>query len=166
MGSFQEAMKEYKQQLDKGTIQTAYKGFMEYFMDLRTHFKNKYPDHVVSGSIYYGYMDMTYFSFTPRSLLDRKLKIAIVFIHDSFKFEVWLAGYNKQVQSKYWKLFMEKDWDKYPPVPTTEGADSIVEHVLVDDPDFRDLTALTKQIETGTLKFIEDIEGFLSAYNN
>ena len=166
MGSFQEAMKEYKQQLDKGAIQQAYKGFMEYFMDLRTHFKNKYPDHVVSGSIYYGYMDMTYFSFIPGPLLERKLKIAIVFIHESFRFEVWLAGYNKQVQSKYWKLFKENGWDKYHLVPATEGVDSIVEYVLVDDPDFSDLTALTEQIETGTLKFIEDIEGFLSVHNN
>ena len=67
-------MNEYKKQLEKGAIQHAYKGFMEYFMDLRTHFNNKYPDHVVSGSIYYGYMDMTYFSFIPGSLLERKLK--------------------------------------------------------------------------------------------
>lgn len=166
MGSFQEYMNEYKKQLKRGVIQKAYKGLMEYVMDLRTHFNTKFPDHVVSGSIYYGFMDMTYFSFTPRSLLDRKLKIAIVFIHDSFKFEVWLAGYNKQVQSKFWKLFKENGWDKYRLVPTTEGVDSIVEHVLAADPDFSDLTALTEQIETGVLKFIDDIEGFLSAHRN
>ena len=37
-------------------------------MELRTQLKNKYPDYFVSGSIYYGYMDMTYFSFFPESL--------------------------------------------------------------------------------------------------
>lgn len=70
-------------------------------MTLRTHFHKKYPDAFVSGSIYYGYMDMTYFSFTPKSLQQRKLKIAIVFVHESFRFEVWLAAYNKQVQQNY-----------------------------------------------------------------
>ncbi len=162
MDSFQEAIQEYKNQLEKGTIKQAYQGLMEYMMDLRTHFKNKYPDYVVSGSIYFGYMDMTYFSFFPKSLKDRNLKIAVVFIHDSLRFEVWLAGYNKQVQSKYWKIFKESGWKKYPLVSTTQGADSILEYVLVGDPDFGDLDALTDQIERETLIFIQDVESFLS----
>jgi hypothetical protein len=137
---------------------------MEYIMSLRTHFKNKYPDYFVSGSIYYGYMDMTYFAFFPKSLKDRKLKIAIVFIHDAFRFEAWLAGNNKQVQSKYWQLFVESDWNKYHVVSTTVGVDSIVETILVEDPDFSDLDTLTKQIERGTLKFIKHVEGFLAEH--
>jgi len=164
MGSFHEYMDEYRKQLEKGVIKEAYKGLMEYIMDLRTHFKNKYPDCFVSGSIYYGYMDMTYFSFIPESLKHRNLKVAIVFVHDTCRFEVWLAGYNKQIQSKYWKLFKENGWNKYHIVATTQGADSIIEHILVDNPDFSDLDALTKQIERATLKFIEDVESFLSRY--
>jgi len=161
MEPFHEYINEYRKQLEKGAIKRAYKGLMEYIMDLRTHFKNKYPDYFVSGSIYYGYMDMTYFSFFPESLKQRKLKIAIVFIHDTFRFEAWLAGYNKEVQSKYWKLIKESDWNKYHVVSTTKGVDSIIEHTVVDNPDFSDLGALTKQIESATLKFIEDVESFL-----
>jgi len=164
MESFHENMNEYRKQLEKSAIQEAYKGLMEYIMSLRTHFKNKYPDYFVSGSIYYGYMDMTYFSFFPKSLKDRKLKVAIVFIHESFRFEVWLAGNNKQVQSKYWKLFKESDWNEYHIVSTTKGVDSIVEYILVEDPDFSDLDTLTEKIERGTLKFIKDVEGFLSEH--
>jgi hypothetical protein len=162
MGSFQEYINEYRKQLEKGAIKEAYKGLMEYIMGLRTHLKTKYPDYYVSGSIYYGYMDMTYFSFFPKSLKQRDLKIAIVFIHDAFRFEVWLAGFNKQVQTKYWKLFKESDWNKYHLVSTTKGVDSIMEYILVDNPDFSDLDALTKQIERETLKFIKDVESFLS----
>jgi hypothetical protein len=44
--------------------------------------------------------------------------------------------------------------------------DAILEHALVGDPDFDDLDALTRQIESGTLKFIEEVENFLSAYKN
>jgi hypothetical protein len=162
MESFHEYVTEYRKQIEKGSISKAYKGLMEYVLNLRTYFKNKYPDYFVSGSVYFGYMDMTYFSFYPQSLGQRKLKVAIVLIHESMRFEVWLAGYNKQVQSKYWKIFKESNWNKYHIVPTTKGADSILEHLLVDDPDFRDLDKLTKQIERGTMKFIEDVEGFLS----
>lgn len=164
MESFHEHVSEYRKQLVKGAVQKAYKGLMEYAMSLRTYFMKKYPDYFVSGSIYYGYMDMTYFSFTPESLQQRKLKIAIVFIHEAFRFEVWLGGYNRQVQQKYWRLFKESEWDKYHVVPTTQGVDSIVEYILVEDPDFSDLDALTKQIEKATLKFIDDIEGFLSTH--
>jgi hypothetical protein len=47
-------------------------------------------------------------------------------------------------------------------VPNKEGVDSIVEHILVENPDFSNLDTLTKQIEEGTLKFISEIEKFLN----
>ena len=162
MESFNQSMSEYKKQLGKGVIQEAYKGLMEYMMGLRTHFAKKYPDHFVSGSIYYGYMDITYFSFIPKSFKARKLKPAIVFNHDAFQFEIWLAAANKGVQSKYRKMIKESGWDKYQLMPTIKGFDSIIESVLVADPDFSDLAALTKGIESGVLKFIKDVEVFLS----
>jgi hypothetical protein len=99
METFNQSMIEYRKQLERGVIKEAYKGLMEFIMSLRTHFKNKYPDHVVSGSVYFGYMDMTYFTFSPISMKQRGLKVAIVFNHDAFRFEVWLAGNNKQLQS-------------------------------------------------------------------
>jgi hypothetical protein len=99
MESFNQYMDVYKKEMKKGTIRNAYKGLMGYILDLRTHFKNKYPEYFISG-LYYGYMDMTYFSFSPESLKDKKLKIAIVFIHETVRFEVWLSGQNKEIQRK------------------------------------------------------------------
>jgi hypothetical protein len=157
-------MIEYRKQLEKGYIKEAYRGLMDYFNVLRLYFKKKYLDHSVSGSVYCGYMDMTYFSFSPKSLKQRKLKIAIVFLHDAFRFEVWLAGYNKKVQAKYWKLVKDSNWKKYCIPSTTKGVDSIIEHVLIDNPDFSELDKLTKQIESETLNFIKDVENFLSKH--
>lgn len=157
-----EYISEYKKQLETGIIQKAYRGLMGYITDLKTHLKNKYPEYFVSGGIYYGYMDMTYFSVIPESFKQRNLKIAIVFIHEKCRFEVWLAGFNKQVQTTYWKLFKESGWNQYQLVPTTKGFDSILEYVIVDQPDFNTPDTLTEQIESGTLKFIQDVEGFLS----
>jgi hypothetical protein len=162
MESFHEYIIEYRKQMEKGVINKAYKGLMEYILNLRTYFKNRYPDYFVSGSIYFGYMDMTYFSFYPKSFGDKKLKIAIVFIHETMRFEAWLAGYNKQVQSKYWKMIKESNWDEYHLVSTTKGADSILEHILVENPDFRDLDELTGQIEKETMKFIGDVDSFFT----
>lgn len=161
MESLREHMLEYRKQLEKGHVQEAYRGLMEYIMDLRTYLKNKYSEYTVSG-IYQGYMDMTYFSFTPDSLKSLKLKIAVVFIYDTFKFEVWLAGSNKNVQKEYWELFSEMGLNKYHIPSDIKGIDSIVENVLVENPDFGDLDSLTQEIEDGTLKFMEDMVEFLS----
>jgi hypothetical protein len=166
MRLFPESMNEYKKQLKRGYIQDAYQGLMEFFRDLRLYFMNKYPAYSVSGSIYYGYMDMTYFSLFPESLKHRKLKIAIVFIHDKFRFEVWLSGSNRNVQKEFWKLLKESDWDKYHLASNPKAVDYVIDHILINDPDFHDLDNLTKQIERGTLEFIKDVEGFLSGQTN
>jgi hypothetical protein len=165
MKSFNDSIIEYRKQIEKGDIKVAYKGLIGYIMDLRLSIKDKYPDYSVSGSIYQGYMDMTYFALFPESLKVKKLKIAIVFIYDTFRFEVWLAGYNKQVQAKYWKLFKESHWNKYSIPATTKGADSILEFVLIDNPDFSDSDALTVEIERGTKNFINDVMTFLSKHS-
>lgn len=75
-----------------------------------------------------------------------------------------MAGQNKQVQSKYWNLFKESGWNEYHVPSTTKSVDTIVEGVLVENPNFSDLEVLTTQIERGTLNFIEDVEHFLSDY--
>jgi len=163
MESMPEYIKEYKKQMEKGAIQKAYQGLMEYIMDLRKQFSKKFPE-LPPGNIYHGYMDMTYFPIFPESLKSRKLKIAIVFIHETIKFEVWLVGYNKHIQAKYWKLFKAGVWNKYRMPATIKGVDSIIEHTLVDNTDFSDLDTLTEQIEKGILTFIDDIETFLSKH--
>lgn len=161
MKSFYEFVPEYKRQLKQGAVKAAYQGLMQYFEALRLHFKKNYPDYFLSD-LNRGNMDYTYFYFFPKSLKSRKLKIVLFFSHDTFRFEVWLAGYNKSVQAKYWKTFTDAGWSKYHVASNIKGVDYIVDHVLVDNPDFSDLEALTGQIEQGTLKFIGDIEAFLS----
>ena len=88
--------------------------------------------------------------------------IAIVFLNKEFRFEVWLGGFNKTIQNTYWDLFRKNNWDKYHIPASIKGIDSIVEYTLVEEPDFRDLDTLTTQIERGTVKFITNIESFLS----
>ena len=108
-------------------------------------------------------MDMTYFSFISPSLKRLKLKPAIVFVHETCRFEIWLAAVNKRVQLNYWQLFRQSGWNKYHIVPSVNGVDAILECILVDRPDFSDTKALTGQIEQSTLDFIKEIEQFLSA---
>jgi hypothetical protein len=163
MPSLPEYMQEYRRELEKGSIQKAYQGLLEYVMHLKAHFNRKFPD-FAPGNIYQGYMDMTYFPIFPVELTSSKLKIAIVFEHETFSFEVWLAAQNRQLQAKYRQLLSQGDWPKYRMPAAAKGVDSIIEHTLVADPDFSDLDKLTAQIEQGTLAFIRDIAGFLQKH--
>ena len=97
------------------------------------------------GNIYYGYMDMTYISFVPESLKPRKLKIAIVFLHEAFRFEVWLAAGEQGRSNQVLEIDQRKRLKKYHLASTTEGTDSILDHVLIENPDFSDLDELTGQ---------------------
>ena len=162
MKSFSDSVIEYKKQLEKGDIQIAYRGLLEYMMGLKNFFKNKYPYFSVPSSLYQGYMDMTYFALFPEDLKRRKLKIAIVLIHDKMKLEIWLSGINKQIQTKYWNILKSRDLNIYQLPKTLKGSDSIIEYVLTDNPDFNDPEALTRQIESETLKFIKDIKEIIN----
>ena len=161
MESLHDLMMEYKKQMQLGVIPKAYLGLMEYLSKLKNYLKADHPDFEVSGSLYFGYMDMTYFSFFPASIKKRNLKTGIVFIHETCHFEVWLFGVNKKVQQETWEEMNDKRFVAYPLVETTKGHDAIIEHVLVKDPNFDDLDGLSKQIELGTMKFIKEIERFL-----
>ena len=163
MHSIRKDMKEFRRQLEKGSIQKAYGALLSYMMGLRTHFKNSHAGSTVSG-LYQGYMDMTYFALFPPSLKHRNLKIAIVFNYDAFRFEAWLAGGNRKVQRQYWELFRNSQWPEYCVVTPAKGIDSILECDLATDFDLDDPDALTSSIETATAAFIDDIERFLAEH--
>ena len=60
-------IKEYNNQLRNGLIQKAYKGIMTFMSEEKVNLEKKYPDYKTS-TLYFGYMDMTYFAFTPIEL--------------------------------------------------------------------------------------------------
>ena len=164
MQSFHQHIDEYKNQLRKGTVKKAYRGLMEYMLALRTHFAKRFPKHYISGSLYQGYMDMTYFSLTPPALKQLGLKIALVLIHKDCRFEVWLAGSNKAIQTQYWDWFKQSGCSAYRLVASPQGADAVLTHILAEQPDFSDLDALTQQLEKGVIAFAQDIERCLSTH--
>lgn len=158
-------MKAFKEQLLKGDIIVAYQGLMEYFGQLKSHFRDKYPGYDVSGSTYFGYMDMTYFPIFTERLKERGLKIALVFVYETFRFEVWLAAKNKKIQNDYRQIFMDTGWNKYPITAAGKGIDSILDSILIENPDFSDLAVLTETILKGTLEFITEIEEFIADHH-
>ncbi|GAA3590227.1 hypothetical protein Q4Q39_15165 [Flavivirga amylovorans] len=145
--------------MDNITLEN-YKISLNYIKKLRTHFAKTYPIDYKVGQVYQGNVDYSYFPFTPTSLKSQKLKIVIIFDHIKMLFEICLAGQNRQIQKEYWQMFKDSDWNKYHIPATLEGF-SIVEHILIEHPNFNDFDALNRHIETETMTFIKDIVNVL-----
>lgn len=151
-----DCIKEYNSNLKKGHIQKAYKSIMTFMLEAKFNLVKKYPDYKIS-SLYFGYMDMTYFAFTPIELKSNYLKIAIVYLHVENRFEVWLSGVNKKVQDNYIEKLKEKNIGKYKLSKSDPGIDSIIEYIIIDNPDFDNKNELKNSIEEKTIEFIKDI---------
>jgi len=156
MDSLDKIIQEYQIQLSKGHIQKAYKGIMTFMTRLKSNLETGYPDYFTS-SLYFGYMDMTYFAFTPPSLKNQNLKIAIVYLHEQGRFEVWLGGGNRKVQAEVIDQLSQRNIGKYKLSQVSPGVDSIIESILVERPNYDDIEALMVQIERKTIKFTKDI---------
>ena len=161
MDSLNNHVREYTVQLSKGQIQKAYKGIMTFMSGLSTYLETMHPDYSAS-SLYFGYMDMTYFAFTPSDLKNKKLKIAIVYLHEQGRFEVWLGGSNRKIQAEYIKLLSGKNLGKYKLSQALPGVDSIIESTLAEQPDFDHPEELKTHIERKTIEFINDITSIFS----
>jgi len=74
MNSLDKFIQEYRLQLSKGHIQKAYKGIMTFMSSLKSQLEKAHPEYITSA-LYFGYMDMSYFAFTPPDLKVKKLKL-------------------------------------------------------------------------------------------
>jgi hypothetical protein len=143
----------YKKQLDVGKIQVAYTQLVKFVMSLKTRFSSTLGDRYSFGAIFQGYMDYTYFYFANDFCRERKLKFGLVLNHEEMRFEIWLLGQTKDIQERYWKLLKNTKWIQDEAIPKY----SVFAHVLVQDPDFDDLGALSETIEAGIDRLATEI---------
>jgi len=160
MNGLQYDITEYTAQLKKGHIQRAYKGIMTFMSGFCSYLEGRYPGYT-AGALYFGYMDMTYFSFTPPELKSKKLKAAVVYLHEECRFEVWLGGVNRKVQAEYIEKLRKKEIGGYKLSQVSPGVDSIIELVLTESPDFGNPEQLKVQLEEKTIGFIHDMVSIL-----
>lgn len=148
----------YKEQLNKGDILIAYNELVKFVMKLRTDLIKDLSHKYAFAGILHGYMDYTYFYYSNDYLKSKKLKFGLVLNHLEMRFEVWLLGGTLPVQKKYWELSKNTKWNKNRvEMPNY----SILEAVLVENPDFDNLDMLTEQIENEMIKVSDEILDYL-----
>ena len=156
MKSLNDYVREYNNGLRKGEIQKAYRGIFQFIQELKLYLEKRHPMYTIS-SIYPGYMDMTYFAFTPRELKDKGLKIAVVYLHIDNRFEAWLGGANRKLQAEYINKLTALDLNGYHLSEPGPGVDSIVEVKVAESPNFDNIPELVELIEDRVLSFAQDM---------
>ncbi|PVZ87888.1 hypothetical protein C9426_09815 [Serratia sp. S1B] len=154
MKNFNSSVAIYKEQLKQGDIKNAYEGLMKYVTSMKTRFSNNFPEQFSFGNVSPGYLDFTYFPFFNSFLRERKLRFGIVLNHSEIRFELWLMGQNAEVQKKYWHLLKNSQWNKD---RVAMPQYSVLESILVTNPDFENLDALTVAIEKAATDTCRDI---------
>ncbi|WP_207763533.1 DUF7000 family protein [Leptospira meyeri] len=154
MKDFNDYVNLYKEQLQIGDIQEAYAGLVKYVTKLGTNLSKNLSKSYSFGSLFQGYMDYTYFYYSNKFLKDRKLKMGFVLNHPKMQFEVWLLGQTIPIQERYWKYFKNTKWNKN---RTTKPQYSILETVIIENPNFNDLEKLSNQIEKSIVLVTTDI---------
>ncbi|TGL12576.1 DUF7000 family protein [Leptospira meyeri] len=154
MKDFNDCVNSYKEQLQIGDIQEAYAGLVKYVTKLGTNLAKNLSKTYSFGSLFQGYMDYTYFYYSNKFLKDRKLKMGFVLNHPKMQFEVWLLGQTIPIQERYWEYFKNTKWNKN---RTTKPQYSILETVIIENPNFNDLEKLSNQIEKSLVQVTADI---------
>lgn len=153
MKALNQHVNRYTDLLQEGEIQEAYKGILAFMGKLRSDYSHRKAVLQVSGGLYQGYMDMTYFPLTNEILKERDLKIAIVYLHPQKTFEAWLSARNRAVIGQYRTLFTDSLIGGVEVYHDESNEDAILECVLTDAPDFDHQDALSETLLSATDAF-------------
>ncbi len=160
MKTMNQLISDYTSCLRQGEIQIAYKAIMEFMNRLRSHYIKKHPDYD-TGSVYQGFMDMTYYSLGTKPLKDKGLKIAVVYLHEKGVFEVWLSARNREIAKQYESIGINTSSDILL-FHDAGNQDAIVECTLTSAPDFEDQASLINIIEQNVQKFVAETANLLA----
>ena len=153
-----EYIADYKKLLSKGEVQVAYTILLKYVMHLKAHCEKAFPEGYTFGNVSPGYMDFTYFPFFNEYLRKEKLRFGIVLNHSEMRFELWLMGQNSEIHEKYWNLLKTSFWNQK---RTDMPIYAVLEVILMDNPDFDDMDALTVRVTEEAICATEEILNYL-----
>lgn len=90
----------YRSLLQTTDLADAYGEFVRLFRFLRLQLEKELPDYVFQGNIAENAMDYSYFQCTTPALKSKGLKLAVVFVHRTFRLKVWLSGRSRAQQRR------------------------------------------------------------------
>lgn len=153
MGQTKIMMDHFKKALGTGELQKAYRHLMDVFSSLQTALRENKEAQVQTGTLYHGYLDMTYLPVTTRVLRKKGMKVAVVFDYPKFQFQLWLSAGNRKKREKAILLLEQTKVLKDSIRIAKENPDAILEQVIHEPIDFEDTQGLVRSLVAETIRF-------------
>ena len=109
------------------------------------------------GALYQGYMDMSFVAFAPAALAEKRLKVSLVFLHDTGTFSLWLAAGNRDIQKRVSEALRSLPLGKYSLSTLEPGVDAIIAYDLPTPYTFDDPQALNAALVAAAEAFTRDM---------
>lgn len=154
-----QSIQEYKKLIQTTNLQKGYQEQTKLFQSLRTYLQKEFKEYTFAGDIVENNMDYAYFHFTNNELKDKGLKIVIVFVYKKFEYQIWLSGYNRKVQNKYFEK-LKKINHKYTITSDANKTDFILKYTLTSH--YKNQNDLFYKINKKTQNFINNISKLIN----
>lgn len=140
----------------QGDIARAYRAILSALTRFKSAWEAAHPADSV-GTLYQGYLDMSFVSVAPAALVDKRLKISLVFLHESGLFSLWLIAGNRAIQKSVSDSLKTIPLGPYARNHLAPGVDAIIAHDLPNPYSFDDPTVLDKMLMQAAETFTADM---------
>ena len=146
----------YCNAVSNGTLPRAYRGILSVLTSFKSAWEVAHPQDNV-GALYQGYMDMSFVAVAPAAFGARRLKISLVFLHDSGTFSLWLAAGNRDIQKRVSEALRSLPLGNYSLSTLEPGVDAIIAYDLPKPYTFDDPQTLNAALAAAAEAFARDM---------
>jgi hypothetical protein len=155
-----ECIADYVDAVSGGDFPRAYRGILTTLTQFKSAWESAHPEDTV-GALYPGYMDMSFVAVLPAWFAERRLKISLVFLHDSGDFSLWLAAGNRAIQKRVSDALKHVPLGKYTLSTLEPGVDAIIALDLPKPYRFDEPEQLTGYLLHAAESFLADMTALI-----
>lgn len=146
----------YSEAVAEGDLARAYRGILAALTQFKSAWEASHPEDT-AGALYQGYMDMSFVAVLPAALAHKRLKISLVFLHDSGTFSLWLIAGNRAIQKSVSEALSRFPLGQYALTVLETGVDSIIALDLPKPYAFDEPDVLTANLVASAERFLADM---------
>lgn len=160
--SLSDCVMQYCRAVALGEFPRAYRGIVSALQQFKSAWEHAHPGES-AGSLYQGYLDMSFVAVAPANLAAKRLKISLVFLHDSGIFTLWLTAGNRAIQKRVSDSLARVPLKGYTLNTLEPGVDAIISRDLDQPYAFDEPDVLTRRLLSAVESFAEDMAALTAA---
>ncbi len=157
-----DCVESYSALVAQGEIARAYRAILAVLTRFKSSWETAHPADNV-GALYQGYLDMSFVSVAPAAFTGKRLKISLVFLHESGLFSLWLIAGNREIQKAVSESLKSIPLGEYVRNPLAPGVDAIIAHDLPKPYAFDDPATLNAMLLKAAETFTADMIAMIAS---